>query len=142
MGYYQAGDYYSAGDPGFFDWVGGALKSVGGAVVSGLRAVAPIAAPILGTAFGGPLGGMIGGAVGGLLSGGGGAGNAPSYGAPQPHMAAYNDMVSFAQPPQMTTTGYGRPAWNAGYQPPPARYFTAQEAEPEYYSEEDEEEEY
>lgn len=114
MGYYQAGDYYAAGDPGFFDWVGGALKSVGGAVVSGLRAVAPIAAPILGTAFGGPLGGMIGGAVGSLLGGGGGGGNAPAYGVPQPHAAAYNDMISFAQPPTTSYAGYGRPAYNAG----------------------------
>lgn len=140
MGYYQAGDYYAAGDPGFFSWLGRAAKSVGGAIFSGVKAIAPIAAPIVGTVFGGPLGGMIGGGVGALLSGGGGGGEAPNYGVPQPHAAAYNDMVSFAQPPQMTTTGYGRPAYDMGFAPPPPRYFGGQEAGPSYYEDEEEEE--
>lgn len=139
MGYYQAGDYYAAGDPGFFDWVGGALKSVGGAVLGGLRAVAPIAAPIIGTAFGGPLGGMIGGAVGGLLGGGGGGGNAPAYGVPQPHAATYNDMISFADPPTTSYAGYGRPAYNSGMatmSPPAARWSPAPEEYEDDYEEE------
>jgi hypothetical protein len=42
MGYYQSGDYYAAGDPGFFDF----LKDVGKGIVGAVGTIAPIAGVI------------------------------------------------------------------------------------------------
>lgn len=56
--YYGQGDYYRspAGDPGFFDFLGGIASKV-----------LPIAAPIVGGLVGGPFGAAIGGIAGGAL---------------------------------------------------------------------------
>ena len=61
MGYYRTGDYYRGdyyrrgrGDPGLFSWLGGALKSVAGAV-AGALVPAPISS-ILRTVTGGTTG--------------------------------------------------------------------------------------
>jgi hypothetical protein len=124
--------YYSAGDPGFFDWVGGALKTVarvaapivGGAVGS----LIPI--PGLGTAIGMAAGGALGGALGSMggettdvatqvdagppMSGLGAFGGSLAAGLGTliraQQQPAYNNMVSFAQPPAQVPyrSGYSR----------------------------------
>ncbi len=155
MGYYQSGDlnHYMAGDPGFFDWLGGAAKAVGGAVIGAVRTVAPIAAPLIGTALGGPFGGMIGAGLGSLISGGGGGTPDPT---PSFHSAALGS--GFSQIMQAAAGGFGPPTGRAVMPPyaqltsftePPRQTAGSHGAavymspgEEEFFEEEEEEEEF
>ncbi len=119
MGYYASGDsFYAAGDPGFFDWLGGAAKAVGGAIVGGLKTVAPIAGAIVGsivpgvgTGLGAALGGGISAGLGALGVGSDGGGGEADLGTSTAgpgwfggrfaarQQPIYQDMTTYAAPP-------------------------------------------
>lgn len=115
--YYGQGDYYRsvAGDPGFFDFLGGVASTIGGVASK----VLPIAAPILGGAFGGPVGAALGGVAGGLIGRVLGPGPPipnppamqlpPTWAATSPGTTSTAAMIPF-MPPTFTGLQVGGPA--------------------------------